>query len=189
MPLQNLKAHWRLLLVVLALVAAFLAGRYSARKPDVKVVTHTVTQQVETKTTQATTEHAQDEVKHEVKTIVVYRDRISHPDGTVEDKSETKETDGLTSQDLQTTDQQVKVDDRKLRVEKDDSTVTVSTPRDNWHVSLFAGSPISLNPDLLVGASVERRILGPFYVGAWVMVAPTERTLGPAGGVSLGVSF
>lgn len=178
MLLNLLKAHWRLLGAVLALAAAFVAGRYSAPKPQVQVKT------VERVVTQTQTVKQEAEIKHDLKTLIVYRDRVSHPDGTVEVKSETRAVEGDTTQ--------IKIDDSQLRVQTDQvaQSVTVTTPRDNWHVSIFAGSPVSLSsPDLLVGGSVERRILGPFYAGAWVLVAPLDHSPGPAGGLSLGVTF
>lgn len=152
------------------LLASFAVGRYSAPKPSIKTVTveRVVTKEVK----------GEDKTLHETKTVVVYRDRIIHKDGTVEDKSETKTTVGLDTKD-HTTDA---VDTSTSK----QATLEIKTSRADWHVGLLVGTPV-LTPSLLLGVQVERRILGPFYAGVWAL-NPTNG-FKPTVGLSLGVVF
>lgn len=66
--------------------------------------------------------------------------------------------------------------EKKIEVEK---IVKVSTPLPDWSVAAKVGVSINnlLNPTLgspmVVGAEVDRRILGPFKTGAWVNTVTT----------------
>lgn len=58
----------------------------------------------------------------------------------------------------------------------------------DWHVSLLAGTDYVrasdglTRSDFFLGAHVERRVLGPFYLGAWALSSG-------AAGLSVGVTF
>lgn len=166
---------WRVILALTVLTGTFAVGRHTAPKPTVtvqtveRVVTKTVTVQAEAK-----------EVKV-LKTVVVYRDRIVHKDGTVETKTESHSTSGS---DTKQTDTKGITSSASTDVTQ---RLTITTAQPNWHLALLAGSPVSLSPALRFGASVERRVLGPFYIGAWALVGPSGGS--PEGGLSIGVSF
>lgn len=175
-----IKAHWRPFALAGLATALFFAGRYSAPKPTVTVRTEVqwkdrvVTQVVEKQTS----------VTDQAKTVIVYRDRVVHRDGTVEDKTETRETTGT----------ETRLTDDKTGTETATSegtqhqTVTIKQDAPRVSLNALVGSPLSLtSPALEFGASGSYRFLGPFTVGGWFLVDPQG---GHAQvGVSLGVTF
>ena len=166
---------WRAVLAGIVLTGTFAVGRYTAAKPTVttkvveRVVTKTVTVQAEAK-----------EVKR-LQTIVIYRDRIVKKDGTVETKTESHTTTGSDSKETDTKSIHKNAD---VDVSSQYSAVYAQP---NWHLVALVGSPVSLSPALRFGALVERRVVGPFYLGAWALVGPSG--LNPEAGLSIGVSF
>lgn len=174
--LAFLKAHWRPVALVIALVAAFGAGRFAM--PSKIHVVEVATYHYET---------VQGKERVVFKDRVVQVDRVVtkviSPDGTItekiEDKSkrETKTADASKEVTAASTDSSVKTD--KLTVN--------DAPR--FTVSLLAGvqikSQINLIPNagpFSLGLQFQYRIIGPLQVGAWGL------TTG-AFGVSLGLTF
>lgn len=101
--------------------------------------------------------------KHEVvKTITKY---IERPDGTkektVEEVSETKEEQQTNSEAQKQTETEVKKEVvTEVKVEKEyKETLAVK----NWHVGASVGITPLLTP--VYGGQVERRIVGPFFLG------------------------
>ncbi len=161
--------------VVLALVGAFVGGRFSAPlKVQTRDVEHVVYKDkiVEKIVTV--------EVKAKAETKVVYRDRIVTKDGTVTEheveKTATKE-DTTASENVDVT--STHVGETVVTHE------TTTTLRPDWRVSLLAGGSIqkpliTLTGPLVLGLEVDRRIVGGLSAGVWL------NTYGAAG---LAVSF
>lgn len=160
--------------ILAAVVGAFFLGH--CNKPQPKVVTQTVykdrvvTQTVEKKV----------EVKGETRQILVYRDRVVHKDGTVEEKTETHETVGK---------QERVSDDTKGHsdsVSQGTTTVTKSdAPR--WHAMVGAGMTFEKTPSLRLMGEVDYRFAGPFVVGLLLEGDTQAKNL--EGFVTLGVTF
>lgn len=157
---------------VVLLAIFFGAGRYSA---PTKVETKTVTQTVY----QDRVVEKRVEVQAEAKERIVYRDRtvVSHPDGTVEhrdivrtdDSDKTKDTDAVTQLAEHTTE-----------VTKAAEKI-VERVAPSWQVNALGGMTWgSWKP--VYGAQVQRRILGPLWIGAWGLSSGE-------GGISAGVQF
>jgi hypothetical protein len=164
--------------VLVLFAAAFAAGRYTAAEPDVHEVERVVYRdQVVTKTRVVTVA-----AKAETKRVVVYRDRVVKPDGTRIEREversdtetrETTRTEGTTNTERTTE------GDRTS-----DRTVTAARP--NWRVGALVGGqldPLGLRP--VYGAHAERRLAGPFHVGAWGL----HTGAGIAAGLSLSLEF
>lgn len=174
--LSFLKAHWRPLAVVVALVAAFGAGRF-AGPTKVHVV-------------EVATYHA---VTVEGKERVVYKDRIvqvdrvvtktTRPDGTVTEtiadksKQETKTDSDEKSATATNVDSSV----------KNDRVTITDAPR--FTVSLLGGYQLDSHVNLIPGAggwslglAFQYRIAGPLQVGAFGLSTG-------AFGVTLGLTF
>jgi hypothetical protein len=140
---------------VLLILAAFAVGKYSNSGPEYSEVIKYVDREVVVK-------------DKEVKTVVT-EVQVKEPDG-----KETKTTITETESKTITT---------KEKSELSQSQVTITpTYVDQYYVQVMAG----VSKDNLVvpfyGASVSRKILGPFTLGVFGLTNMT-------GGVSLGVSF
>jgi hypothetical protein len=106
------------------------------------------------------------------RTLVVYVDRVISPDGTIKEKSETREVESIKA------DTSSLVDRSGLRKEET-SKVTVAQAK--WRVGALVGASLTapaipITGPLVLGATVEMRIVGGVWVGAWVL------TSGQAGG-------
>lgn len=154
--------------VSLALVAAFLAGRYS-RPAETKT---------ETVTVYAT--HAKDEGKLSVDADTKTRERVvtvtkREPGGTV---YVTRTKDKLTDSDLSLdlgwkTETETKGETKQI-------VTTKALP--DWRVGASAGwSSVTPRPDVY-GLELSRRVVGTVWAGAW---ARTDRTAG----LSLALEF
>jgi hypothetical protein len=62
------------------------------------------------------------------------------------------------------------------------TSTTIDNVKPQWKVSALAGLGLNSPISTVYGGEVQRRILGPIFVGAW---ATTNRT----GGISLGLEF
>lgn len=120
------------------------------------------------------------------------------PDGTVltkeiEDRnidSIVKEKENSTEVKVVTVEKQVVVE-KKVEVEK-----KIEPVLPNWHVGILAGAaPRFDNPaqtPIMLGVEGERRIVGPVWLGAWVMAGTPVQAFNvtnAAGGVKLGFEF
>lgn len=107
--------------------------------------------------------------RQESKRSVVYRDRLVKPDGTVHEREV----------EAHASDTQIREASRSeaagVEVREVEKRVEVTRPAPQWRASVLAGvDPFSvrlapLGAELYVGAAVERRILGPLFVGAWAL--------------------
>lgn len=159
------------LLVLLAL--AFSAGRFSApERVDVREVEKVVwkdrvVEKVVTKKAKAVDR-------------IVYVDRTVLPSGEVREKTSTRTiTD---ARELVNTD---KASESEGKV--DSSKATVATARPDWRVGVLVGASLRdpllpLAGPLVIGASVERRIIGGVSAGAWV-------NTGGSAGAAVSVEF
>ena len=180
--------------VVLALLAlAFLAGR---RSNPAKVITRDVVK-VETQTrdvvhTQVVHDvQAVHDVKTQTRTVTVTK-WAKAPDGTPVVTQETHqeaatEAHGERQAETKATAQR-QTDAHQAAQEA--RTVTVTAERPQWSVTALAGASLGSPPHLIpglpgplvVGAVLERRILGPLSAGLWA-------TSSGAGGVSVRFEF
>lgn len=165
--------HWRAALVLLLIAGAFVGG-YATHRPADRIVERVeyrdrvVERKVEAK------------AADKVRTVVVYRDRVTKPDGTKVEHTETREASDARSVTEH-------VDDK---AETREATRVVEAPRPAWRVGMLAGADARnarlLPPDPgppVLGGFVERRVVGPLSVGVWGLNA------GPTVGVSLSVEF
>ncbi len=159
------------------LLCAFSAGRFSApvhvetRETERVVYKDKVVEKIVTV-----------EVKSKAEDRIVYRDIVTHSDGTVTDHSVEHVS---VKEDTKKTDQEKKVDLKSGSSEK--VTEKIVTLRPDWRVSVQAGASIQepklkIYGPLVLGAEVDRRIVGGFSVGVW------GSTSG-AGGLALGLEF
>lgn len=149
--------------VVLALVGAFSAGRFSAPlRVETRDVEHVVyrdkvVEKVVTVATEAKTE-----------TKVVYVDRITTKEGEVREH--------IVERRVAKDDTAVKVDDSRVEVrevEKVVEHVTTVTLRPDWRVAVSAGASLRapllpIAGPLVLGAEVDRRLVGGLSAGLWV---------------------
>lgn len=162
-------------ILALALIA-FACGRFSAGKPQIKEVEKIVYQdRVVEKVVTVKAEAA-------TKTMVVYRERTTKPDGTkVEREEERAVTDTQETTHVN--------DDKTVTVSAvDDKTLTVTAVRPNWHVSLIAGASLELKPFSAVptfGVAAEHRFLGPFFLGAQFQYTPATMRFDALGRLSM----
>lgn len=152
---------YKILGVALLLLVAYALGKYTQPAIVVtKVETHEVIKYVEKET----------KTKQNNKDIVIVETR--YPDGTV--KKETHIVDKGT----------VVIDKSKEgSSEKDSSSTTVvSYNKPQWKAAALLGITDYSLDNRVYGLEVERRILGPIFVGAWGL---TNKTIG----VSAGLEF
>lgn len=181
--LAFLKAHWRPCAAAALLVAAFVGGRWSVPKPTTKVETRVeyrdrvVTQIVEKKADDRQT----------AKTVVVYRDRVTHKDGTIEEKTSVQKTQGTAEHHTDGIDTTTTA----TRAGTETSTKTVTAAPPAWSVSVSLGVPVALKAPFVgtpfVVGEVDRRVWGPLYLGAWGSVDIHGKN--PVAGLSMGVAF
>lgn len=156
--------------VLLALVGAFSAGRFSAPLQVQTIDTVKVAFQDREVVREKIVE-----VKAKAETRIVYRDVVRAPDGTTT-THEVEKTD--TKTDTTKTDEGVKVSDRVATGESThQQTVTL---RPSWRVGLQVGAswPKPLVPiagPLVLGLQVDYRIIGGLTAGVWI------NTFGAAG--------
>jgi hypothetical protein len=155
-----------------ALLVAFLGGRYS-RAPQVVTVDKVRTQTVEVEKIHTVTVHDVAEAKdaaEKVRTVTVTRYRWM-PGGITEAETTTR---AATDTDTHETKQAHATVTKDRAVDVRTTTIelhTVTPVRPRWSVSLMPGVDLrgasSLPYHAVVGASVERRIIGPLSLGAW----------------------
>lgn len=163
--------------VLLALVGAFTAGRFSAPEQvqTTSIVTKTVrvVERVEVKG---------ETVYVKAKAQIVWRDRVVKPDGTITEhiveKTDTKE-DGKISVSSNT--------DRNVSLAENRTDTRTVTVRPRWRLSVLAGAQyppplLTIAGPLVLGAQFEIRIAGGLSAGLWA-------TTGAAGGLVISFEF
>jgi hypothetical protein len=184
-----------------AITGAFVLGRFTAPEMPERVVEKTVEKVVEKVDERKVTQLQQENqsLKQEVAQLSLRIRRTEHtvtrPDGTVEvvkteevDKTETKAT-----QEVKVEIREVKVTETKIVdriIEKE--VLVEKLRRPDWRVSALVGLNVpnlgqvtelsvgGVLPALALGASVDRRIIGPVSAGVWGL---------SSGQFGLGVSF
>ncbi len=145
--------RWLMLLAVA--LCAFSAGAFL--KPAEVVETHSVEIKWKEKISKA--DHTA-----KVKTRIVYVDRVILPDGTVKEKSETRESESAL------TDSKTLID-RSGESKEIQSKTTISKP--DWRVGVLVGAAAKpefvITGPLVLGVHAERRIIGGVWLGAWVL--------------------
>ena len=154
----------------------FLAGRHSAPTPDIQFreVERVVYRDKVVTVTQR--EAAQ------VQRVVVYRDRVTTPDGTVRER-EVQRADSATVEHHEAAQVATRDEHREAA-----SQVEVRAPSPTWRVSALAGSTLSMSPAPVAGLHIQRRLWGPVSAGAWTL-APMRGGAPVTAGVSLSVEF
>lgn len=187
--LAFLKAHWRPVAAVALISAAFLGGRCSVPRPTVKTVTQVQTRvEYRDRVVTQTVEHKAEQ-KTETKTVVVFRDRVVHKDGTSETKEEIRQVSGLV--DVTADSQKTKSTAEHHEVSEGKTSTSVSVDAPRWFAGLNLGVPVSLRapyvglPFIVVHA--DYRFFGPLSVGAWGSFDVKGNN--PALGLSIGVGF
>lgn len=172
---------------------AFFTGRSSA---PVKTVEVTKTVEVEKKVVETQVQIVEKRIYVKDEARDVHRETVTvqQPDGTVtttevvDDKTKTKETDDQSSSMASST----FTSEEKLK--SSETLKIVDNRKPDWHLQVRGGagaliqSPLSITGD--VGIGVERRIVGPFFLGAYGNVQfDTKAARGFAAGVSVGLEF
>lgn len=175
------------------LVISFGAGRYSR---PAKVVTRDVVRtEVQVKTVvQEKVVHdvaVQSDTKQQTRTVVVTR-WLPAPGGRTEvvQESHVEAIGEAKTERRGETMTQAQTSQESHATQLQEHTVTITAARPQWSVTALAGaslgSPLHLIPGLpgplVVGAQLERRILGPLSAGLWA-------TSSGAGGVSVRLEF
>lgn len=155
----------KLIIAVVALLAAYAFGRFSA---PTKVITETKIVEVEKKT-----DKTKSDTKKEVHRTTTTTETIK-PDGTKTVTTVVKEDSNSDSKkNSSSTDNTTKSSDTIKEVIRDTSKVTVSA---------LAGVNITSLSIPVYGASLTKPILGPIAIGIWGLT-------NSVGGVSLGLTF
>jgi hypothetical protein len=154
--------------VPVIILASFMVGRYTVPS---KVVTKT-----EIQTVTQIAETAKVNTQQDKDVVVTETDK---PDGTKIKQTEYVDRVNTESVDTKTT---------QTTTDSKSSTVTTNE-KYNWNVAALAGvsSDQSLfDKQIGYGAIIQRKIIGPFYVGVWGSGFGTPVK---SGGVSIGGSF
>lgn len=174
--------------ILAALYACFIAGRYSRPARVVtRDVVHTEVQTRDVVHQQVVHDvQVQHDVQTQTRTVTVTR-WAKAPDGspvvTQETHQEAATEAHAERQAVKSVTTDAEHDARQMVTET--RTVTVEAARPQWAVTALAGASLGSPPHLVpglpaplvVGAQLERRILGPLSVGLWA-------TSSGAGGVS-----
>lgn len=151
----------------LALVGAFVAGRFSAPLKVQTIDTVRVAFQdriIEKVVT----------VQGKTETKIVFRDRVITKDGTITEHEVEKTA---------TKEESTKTDDKteKSKGSSEHTAETTTTLRPDWRVALQVGATwkdpwVKIAGPLVLGAQVDRRLIGGLSAGVWF------NTYGAAGG-------
>lgn len=170
--------NWRPYAIGAAACACSLAvGLYAGRSqtPDTVETSHeqvAVTIQQHSKTRY---------VREEQATRIVYRERVTKPDGTITER-ESERTDTHVKENGGTDSSETQTAKRETETYKQ---VTASEPQ--WRIGALIGAQLQspllpIAGPLVVGVNVERRIAGPFWLGVWGIS-------GGAAGASISITF
>ena len=160
---------------LVALAVGIAIGRWSAPTQTVTVderaeetvtaVATTTSSATETAVVTAAAETDRQEER------VIYRDRWYRIDGSLERESEVESSQAIERRTEQSAGH-VHREEQEARVEIvevmriEERRVEVTTPAPDWRASALVGLEVR-GGELVYGAQLERRILGPISVGAW----------------------
>lgn len=172
---------------IVLLVLAFVAGRFTTPVKTV-TITQTVHATHDEKKTEQKTEQKREAVvtKNVVHTVIVYRDKIIHPDGTVELHRKDVTTDAVKDEHKDLTASAVTAattvvhDDVQSKTVKKEVTATGGA----LSVSLMLGMQLNDGLKPVVGVGVEHQIIGQLSGGLWGTIN-VSGPLNPALGGSL----
>lgn len=181
--LNFLKAHWAKFLALALIIAAFAVGRFTVSPVETLKIEEKIVYQDREVIKEVLVEKKV-EVKGE--TRVVVRDRYVYPDGTIHEHEEEKHD---TKTDTRTDTEKVKEVIKEVKVIEERIVEKIIDARPHWRASLLAGAdinpawqPIPGAGPLTLGAHVEYRPAGPFWVGAFALHTGVI-------GASVGVEF
>lgn len=129
-------------------------------------------------------------VKDSKKDVVKTQKEIVRPDGTIERESTERESSQTTEQNQQESVQtQTGTQEQSRELFQDVKTEKKIVPALEWSVAIMAGAapragfmPPLGPPPFVAGVHVQKKIVGPVTIGAWVLTNPSA-------GVSLGFQF
>jgi hypothetical protein len=116
--------------------------------------------------------------KEVIKTVEVVKTVETVKHDTVTVTKQIKKPDGTTETDTTTTDKDIETSKTNIA---ESSSETITNVKPQWKATGLLGYNVSTF-EKVYGAEIERRIIGPIFVGAW---ANTQRT----GGVSVSIEF
>lgn len=160
---RNGRAWWALLLVLLGFVLGLLAN------PPREVETRERVQLVEVLAERAEWVTAREVERTEDRVRVVYREKVTTPDGTVTEREH--EIEGEHVENREQTNDAGRSETIATKTEHREASKVIAAPAPAWRVSALAGVDLGLAepPVLVYGGQVERRLVGPLSVGAWGM--------------------
>lgn len=164
-------------------VMGLAVGRASSPPPDT-IATETARENQEaTERVEATATVVTQVDERASEERVVVRERVVYREGPVQER--TREVDYSSAEAAAVAHQraeEIRVEVREVEVERlVERRVEVQTPLPDWRVGAMVGVDLG-GPSVAYGAQIERRILGPIYVGAWGLS-------NGAGGVAIGIPF
>jgi len=168
MILKLVKEHWvKVVVVCIVFVVGGAVGWYA--KPDIVKVEEKVKVVEVEKQVVVVQEHVRVEVVKVKDTQVVERwrrEKTQFPDGTIKELEE-KNIDSIVKEKENSVEVKVVEVEKQVIVEKQvDRVLKIDPVLAQWRISVMGGVQI---PEIIpvVGASVDRRIVGPFWLGLY----------------------
>ena len=190
---ENKSRLWKAGAVLVLLVAAFAGGRYSNPGKTVEhVVTQTVVQDHVVTVDKVVTQTVY--VKQVAKNVQTDTVVTKKADGTVVTETKISDTTKIGVQEAKQSSSQSTQDVKFSESTKTDTLKVTDNSKPQWHLSVRGGAGARFigqtTPVLILGVGVERRIIGPLFVGLWGqttlnLVSPGTPPYEAAGGLSL----
>lgn len=194
---ENKARIWKAGVVLALLAGAFVGGRYSNPGKTVEhVTTQTVVQDHVVTVEKVVTQTVY--VKEVAKNVQTDTVVTKKPDGTVVTETKVSDTTKIGVQKHQESSSQSSADVTVNESTKTDSLRVTESGKPQWHLHVQGGAGArfvgTTTPILVLGVGIERRVIGPFYVGIWGqttlnLVSPGTPPYEAAGGLSLGFEF
>lgn len=164
--------------VLLVLVAFALGYGTALRTRPAKVVTQVQTQTV----------YKDRIIEHQAKDRIVYRNVVRTVTVDRKPTGEVTTTTTIADHSTDKTDVRANIDDRSDGALSSNSTSVTVNARADWRVSALVGAELSLKAPYFsgpaYGVEVDRRIIGPIWVGLWGLRMPS----GSSGVVGISLS-